>query len=356
LTPEATALFALSGDEFRNAVLRNALALSGEVPRIPEESRERLAETVRGAWPEDGVGRNIERSGNTITFLSQGAMAWLTLAPELDLAPTPEQWADIATCGAVLTDTTSWLRTHYTEEAALLAAATCTASDARPWADLISAIPTEAPPEVVDAAVRHVTVSTEEHDFDLRRLAAGFVTAGRLDALQTISVKSEAFEAILRTYRAELGEVGSARILIEQLVAGIEAGKFGELRTEPGLRPRRTTTGVGARAAYSEHDTEWLHGVSSPDLLPDLFRALRVAALLDEDIPTIGHRLVRAISRIGGEDAVDRYDDLIEASEDSRYKFLRSQRDEIAQQELRKAGQELAPSVASELGVPVLDT
>ena len=88
--------------------------------------------------------------------------------------------------------------------------------------------------------------------------------------------------------------------------------------------------------------------------MSDLFGALKLAALIDEDVPRpFVSALVRAIHRIGGEEAVQLYDELITSSDDSRFKFLRIQRNEIVQTELRKAGQAAAASVAEHLGVPV---
>jgi hypothetical protein len=49
------------------------------------------------------------------------------------------------------------------------------------------------------------------------------------------------------------------------------------------------------------------------------------------------------------------YDTLIASSDDSRFKFLRPQRDEIVQTALRAAGQLKAGEVAERLNVPVLD-
>jgi hypothetical protein len=49
------------------------------------------------------------------------------------------------------------------------------------------------------------------------------------------------------------------------------------------------------------------------------------------------------------------YYPLIESSDESRFKFLRLQRDEIVQAELRAAGQLKAGEVARRLEVPTLD-
>lgn len=354
MRPDAEAIFARSGDEFRTAVLRGAVAFAHEVPRLSDEARLRLVEVVEDAWPEGGVGQNVERSETQLRFEDPAAAAWLFLAPALDVVPTPEQWADIATSGAVVTDTSSWLNRHYTEEAALLAASACESSDARPWADLISAIPGEVPPAVVDALIEQASDSTAEHNFDLRAIGSGLVRAGRLDAIQALSAKNETFERVLQSYRAQLGEIEPAHVLLGELTEALEAGRFGEIRREPVLRPERPAQGVTIRAAFSADDPEWLEGVRCAELLPDLFAALKLAALIDEDVPRpLVSALVRAIHRIGGEEAVQLYDDLIASSDDSRFKFLRIQRNEIVQAELRKAGQAAAGAVAERVGVPV---
>ena len=49
------------------------------------------------------------------------------------------------------------------------------------------------------------------------------------------------------------------------------------------------------------------------------------------------------------------YDDLIAGSDDSRFKFLRLQRDEIVQVQLRVAGQRHVSEVAKRPNIPALD-
>ena len=113
---------------------------------------------------------HIERIEQETRFHDFGAYAWLTLAPALDIAPNEEQWGDLATSGAILTDHSDWLRRHYSETAAVRAARSCDAAGARPWAQLISAIPdeTRVPDAVVEALVSHVSDPTvAELDFDL---------------------------------------------------------------------------------------------------------------------------------------------------------------------------------------------
>jgi hypothetical protein len=333
---EVEVILELSGDEFRNVVLNNAQALAHEVKRLPEEARQRLIEVVQGAWPQDGVRANVERNENEIRFHDRNALAWLTLAPALDLSLSTEQWADVATCGTVMTDTADWLRRHYREDAAVRAARSCDSSAARPWSQLLSAIPreTRTPHEVIDAIVKHLAEpSTPEPDFELWQVGDRFVQEHHLAALQALSAKNNELDRRLRPWRARLGETEAARHLLKELTAALEEGK-----------------------RFDRDEAEWLDGVADGGLLPQLFNALRIAIATEADAPFgVSSAIGRAIYRIGGDEAVRLYDNLIASSDDSRFKFLRLQRDEIVQAELRPARQQKSREVAERLNVPVLD-
>lgn len=334
---EVDAILSLTGDDFRNVVLNNARALSHQVENLPDEARRRLIDVVEGSWPERGVRANVERRENQIIFHDRDAHAWLTLAPALDVAPTAEQWADLAISGAVMTDTSTWLERHYTEDGALLAAHSCDESGARPWADLVSAIPPDVrlPEEVVDAIVTHLREPTvREPDFELWHIGDRFVREERLDALQALSEANAELDRRLRSWRARLGETQAARSLLEDLVAAVQEG-----------------------ARFDRDDAHWLDGVADPALLPPLFGALAAAVTNEGESPFgVSGGISRAIQRIGGDDAVRMYDELIDSSDDSRFKFLRLQRDEIVQAELRAVGQRHVAEVAERLNVPVLET
>ncbi len=329
-------ILSLSGDDFRNAVLYNAGPLSWEVKNLTDADRNRLIAVVEGAWPEHGVGANVECDVHQIRYHDRGAHAWLTLAPALDIAPTAEQWADLATSGAILTDTSQWLSRHYSEEAALLAARSCDATGVRPWAQLVSAIPSEerVPDEVVAALLTSASEPTvAEPDFELWTIGERFVTERRLDGLQALSAKSAELERRLRPWRARLGETEAARLLLDELNAALKEGQ-----------------------RFDHDEPHWLDGVGDSVLLPQLFAALEVAIKTEGESPFgVSRPIGRAIYRIGGDDAVRTYDELIASSDDSRFKFLRLQRDEIVQAELRAAGQLKAGEVAERLRLPVLE-
>lgn len=336
MRPEVEAILRTSGDEFRDRVLVNAGALSYEVKDIPEEARQRLIEVVLAAWPEDGVAANVERLEHEIRFDRLGALAWLTLGPALDVTPSAEQWADMACSSVLLTDTSDWLSRHYSEKGALIAAGSCTSAGVRPWSQLISSIPAEAtvPAEVVDAIVTHMSEPTvPEPDYELWAIGERFVKEGRLDALQALSTKNEELERRLRPWRARLGDPGAAETLLIEMIAAISAGQ-----------------------RFDRDEENWLEGVSEPKLLGLLFEALGAALATEGDSPFgVSAALGRAIYRIGGDEAVLRYDELIASSDDSRFKFLRLQRDEIVQAELRVAGQRRSAEVAAAIGSPVLE-
>lgn len=345
MKPELEKILSLPPDEFRKAVLRNAMPLAHEIKGLGDDDRSRVREVVLSNWPEAGIAASVEQKEHSVTFRDLGAYAWLTLGPVLDLAPSPEQWASLATSGIALTETTNWLEHHYSEQAATIAAETCNAPETRPWADLLASIPLEAglPDVVVDAILEHVTEPSDaELDFWLYGIADRFVREDRLPELVALSAKNDDFELRLRPYRARLGDVQAASELLDQLVEDLQKEK-----------------------RVDSDDVGWLEGISDADrlssagqseLLPKLFAALLKAVLQDDQSPfgPFGE-ITRAIHYVGGKDAVRRYDELIESSEDSRVKFLRIQRDRLVQEILRSVGQEQAAKVASRLGIPVLD-
>jgi hypothetical protein len=276
------------------------------------------------------------RDENEIRFGNAQAYAWLTLAPALDIAPSAEQWADLATSGVILTDSTIWLERHYSEEAVLLAARSCDSSSVRPWAQLIGAVPDEVrvPDEVVEALLAHVSELTpKEAEIELWTLGDRFVRDGRLDALQALSGRGSQFDVALRPWRARLGEIEAARLLLNELVANLREQK-----------------------RFDRDEVEWLNGVRDEGLLASLFDALAPALRLEDDSPFgVSGAIGRAIYRIGGDEAVRTYDELIASSDESRFKFLRLQRDEVVQKELRAIGQANAAEVAARLQVAALE-
>jgi hypothetical protein len=331
---DLAALFDLEGDDFTNAVLGNARAIAGSVRELDDTQRQRLLGVLEQTWPEGGFANSFTRDGSTISASDGGAFVWLFLGPELDAPLTPDRWADVARSGVVMTDTAEWLRKHYAAEGAALAATT-DAREARVWFNLIESIPTATPlpDELVGSLVHHLDTLTEgEPDFEMWHIGERLAEEGRLDALLKLSEKSQEIERRLLPWRAKAGDPEAARRLLEEMIDGLRERK----RIDRG-------------------EAEWLEGVNAPELLPLLFAGLEAEVDLAHDDPfSVRGGLQRAIHRIGGEEAVRLYDELIDKSEDSRFKFLRIPRDDLVQSELRRAGQEVAPLVAGQLGLPFL--
>jgi hypothetical protein len=267
--------------------------------------------------------------------VSAGVFALFTLAPAIDLPLDSQQWSQIACSGFVFSEQTDWLRNQYTQEGAVTAAMTCEVDDVRSWQQILSCIPDEesVPDEVFTALAAKMRTLAREDDFLYlpyvgRRLAEG----GRLDIVAELVHVSSNFESQLRPTLAAAGDVDSAAALLLRLAESLAAGES---------------------ADYLELD--WLNGVRDPSLLPDLFACLTQALASRQDGP-LGAlpKLVPTIRRIGGEEAVDRYDALIASSDEPRFRFMRASREEVAQDELNKAGAAAAPAIAASLGLPFL--
>jgi hypothetical protein len=206
--------------------------------------------------------------------------------------------------------------------------------EAGEWGQLLGAIPSDLPvPEKLVAAAVSNIHTVGDPQFGLWHIGERLGQAGRLDALQAISSRSAELEQGLRQWRARLGEIDAARLLLSEMIEGLRAGQ-----------------------SRDWDDPDWVEGIVDPALLPQLFDALRADLEAQRDDPFGPSRaLLRAILRIGGEEAVRRYDELIFSSEESRFKFLRLHREDVIQSELRRVGQLRAPDVAASLGVPVLE-
>jgi hypothetical protein len=117
----------------------------------------------------------------------------------------------------------------------------------------------------------------------------------------------------------------------------------------------RLAASLAAGHSADHLDLEWLGGVRDPSLLPRLFASLRAALATGQDGP-LGAlpSLISTIRRIGGEEAVAGYDELIASSEEPGFRFMRASREEVAQDELKKAGERAAADAAASLGLPFL--
>ena len=219
------------------------------------------------------------------------------LGPAVNLPLDAERWAEVATCGFTFSDQAGWLREQYSEAGAELAAR-AEATDVRSWEQVVSAIPSDTPlPEAVVGAIvgKMRTVQRDDDVLFLPYIGQRLVESGQVDALHALIAADERFATALQPTLAAAGDTDATRGLLERLQDDLAAGR-------------------------STHhlELEWLNGAHDGQLLEPLFACLSAALSRPADDPFGAvPSLISAIRRIGGVEAVRRYDDLIASSEES---------------------------------------
>jgi hypothetical protein len=137
-------------------------------------------------------------------------------------------------------------------------------------------------------------------------------------------------EVWLRTYRGQLGDHEALQHLFKELKASLTVG------------------------SVDRDSVGWLEGAKNSEFLPDLFECLFLARSDSSNPFGPSGMLEYVIAEIGGEEVVVRYDDAIAARPFEGAQFLRSQRDSVAQRELKAIGDEGARRLADAAGVPLL--
>lgn len=295
----------------------------------------RLAELLESMWPDDGFRANIRREGDQ-WILDPRVHAIFVLAPAVNLPIGADRWADVATSGLAFSDQTQWLRDRYSLEG-VQQAARVDVTDVRTWEQIVSAVPDDIdlPNELIAAMVERMrTLDRDDDILFLRHIGRRLAEAGQTDALRELIGVDERFAAELMPALAATGDVTAIRALLETLAADLDAG------------------------GSADHlELEWLNGARDPGLLEPLFNCLRAALGTAGDGP-LGAvpSLISTIRRVGGVEAVRRYDELIASSDKSSFKFMRRSRDEVAEDVLEAAGQRDAPAAAAALALPYLGT
>jgi hypothetical protein len=323
-------------DHVRELVLGDPRAVANQARSATEEERAELVTILESCWPTAGFSSEVEHDGRGNWRIGPRAHAWLTLGPVIDAPLSAEQWAEIATSGIAVTEQARWLSEQYDEQRLQLAVEYLdTEDEVSRWSQLVASIPQELHlPEVLIAALEEGLRQAESDAgfFHLAYIGRRLADAGALETLRGLEAVSEDFADSLRKPLATAGDRQAARALLAELLGRLQEGE-----------------------RVDRHEAEWLRGVADPELLDPLFECL-VAAY---EPPTydpfdVSGSLIAAIRRIGGDEAIRRYDDLLEAADKPRLMFLRRAREEIVQDELRKVGQVQAPRTAESLGFPYL--
>jgi hypothetical protein len=317
-------------------IQHDALNLVRQVSSLTDAQQQDLRERLAEWWPDTPFIEAIQRGEDRSFSIEREAGAWLWLGPVLDIAPTDEQWAELATCGVLGTNQREWLRRQATPESVRLAIELLDAPEVDRWYELLGACPPPPPRELVEKMV--ACTRQPASDAVHAELATVLVEAGYTDAARAMAERVAGLKDALRPLLAAAGELAEQRALLDEMLETLRGG--GRI--------------------HREH-AQWMHGISDDSLLPRLFEILRVAVPRVDATDTgdmgwyhydVINPTVNAIIAIGGEAAVGAYDELL--AEDAQFRWMRNQRDKIAEAVLRMTGLEAAPEAARAAGVPAL--
>jgi hypothetical protein len=320
-------------DRWDEVIAHGAQIFASQVVSLSPKETEDLKGRLDSWWPEKPYAQTIARESPNAWRQENLAAAWLWFGPPLDKTLDTRQWAELASCGILFDDQTSWLRRQADVQGVRQLAETCQATDSRVWQQALAATPDPLPEELVNAVISNLRTAEEEH-YEVRFIGQRLLAAAGTQPLRTLSDVSPQFAESLRPLLAGAGDEEAQRILIRHL--------------REQLRAHQRPTG----------DLNWLDTIVNEDLLDDLFACVE---LLWGPTPAVQETqtwftvdvmtpVMNAIRNIGGGEAVERYDSLI--AKQSGFQFLRDQRDAVAQAMLRRDGLVAAQQAAGELNLP----
>ena len=320
------------GSEAAVAELKyEAIPLEGEAARLSDDDAARLRDLVERSWPAAGLTSVVVRRSGTQWEVPPDARAILFYGPHVDLPLTPQRWVDVAGSTYLFTPQHEWLRRSWSPEALELLLAEDFGDEASRWQTVVVATPDPLPASLADALPRRIQAIDDEHaiGYIIDRLRSG----GYRDALRALASHHESVEDRVRRALAALGDVEAQRVLLSALIE--------DFRTAEGI---------------DSDDISWLQGVRDGSLLALLFEALpasynhRPGALGFNNTMTPIHDAIR---RVGGLDAVKRYDNLL-AQHPRPWdgaQFVRIHRDEVLEDGLDLAASAHAPAFRRAVGL-----
>ena len=322
-------------NKWDGVIMRAAQELAPEASELSRDQRDDLRGRMAEWWPEpfSEAVRHVEGSSWKVDVR---AGAWMFYGPALDLDLTPEQWAQVATCGFLFDKQFSWLRRKCTDAAKSVVAEICRDPAVRTWAQALEAMPAPVPREVVDTIVS-CAQELGDDAWSIRSIGKRLVESDRPDAVHALSEKSEEFATCLAPVLAAAGDLEIQQRLLARVLREVEGRHLPELG-----------------------ELEWLREVESPTLLPNLFGIL--SQVVGEPEPEgayagdtwgdLSRLVMAAIRRIDGPEAVDGYDRMLARDED--WRFLRLERKAVLQIALERVGGAAGARAAEQLGLPLL--
>jgi hypothetical protein len=323
---------------------RRSEELPAEVEELSDAERNELLKRMESWWPEVPFVETITRKGEHEWSQSWPAAAWIRYAPKARPPLDADRWGELAACGILWDPQTRWLLSRYSVSGAYAGLRTLEGvGEPDRWRQFLSCCKDPVPNPVLLACAEQLDAQLPEEGsqrYNLRWLGRRMLESGRRDFAERIAARSDGFDTLLKPLLASSGDVRAQRKLVKE------------------LRERlRTTTAPG------ENDLDWLGGVESEQLLAGLFKILGENWKLDDrslarvrvgfGLHDLFNPLQEAIARIGGRQAVARYDALLAQGGD--FRWLRASRERVAAAELLADAQRFGPGAARSLGLPVLD-
>lgn len=330
-------------------LLRDHRTLAGHVKDLNEDERARLMARIAGWWPDKPFSETITRIDRHSWRQEYGPAAWVSYASALELPVGAEPWAQIASSGVVFEPERSWLRSGTSDLAQTRAAellAGC--DDPERWLSLFGCCAGRLTEPLLRAAAEALAGDassadeSEEERGARGRVIAALVSHDQVALARTLAHARPELEHVLTRSLAENGDACAQLRLAEELIGRAERSEL-----------------------LQDENLSWLNQVSDDRLLKPLFRLLgMVWKTTSEPTPRVStgrglhdvtHPVMRAIASVGGQRAVEGYDELLARGGDLRW--LRSQRDEVAATLLRTDGVlEAAAAAAADASVPALES
>src|ERR1039458_114807 len=160
--------------------------LASQVASLSPEETEDLKGRLDEWWPEKPYEETITRDSPNAWRQENPAAAWLWFGPPLDKSVNAHQWAELASCGILFEDQTSWLRRHADSQSVMQLAETCNAPDSRVWQQALAATPEPVPEALVNAVVKHLRTVEEEH-YEVRFIGQRLLATAGTQPLRDLS-------------------------------------------------------------------------------------------------------------------------------------------------------------------------
>jgi hypothetical protein len=326
--PRLANLLARGDADALEEVLINARYFESDAQELQEPTRRILARLVQQSWPSEGIAGSINQPGSH-HWMEPAAQAVLCYGPAIELDLTARQWADVASRGYSFGSEGEWLRKQWTPAAMRETLNLCNDERADIWADVLEGTPDPVPHELVEAIAGRIrTVDDSARGYEIiRRLGEG----AEIDAIREIVGRIPELAGVARPALAEAGDGSAQRALLADL-----ADRFS------------TTVGIDS------DDLSWMHAVNDPtlretvfELLPRSYNHSPGPGRLNDTMGVL-HNTIR---RIGGQAAVQRYDELLARPEPawSGVQFVRLHRDEVARDLLDEASRDVEPAFREQL-------